>query len=79
MENGIRDDIPDLIFENLVSVFLGYKYLNSFMTIRIRDLVSPGSRMEKIGSGILDKHPGSATLIKCYNENPSASNSEPDH
>ncbi len=30
----------------------------------IRDLVNPGSGtgMEKVGSGIRDKHPGSATL-----------------
>jgi hypothetical protein len=30
--------------------------------MRIRDLVNPGSGMEKIGSWIRDKHPGSATL-----------------
>jgi hypothetical protein len=32
--------------------------------IGIRDpwLVNPGSRMEKIESGILDKHPGSPTM-----------------
>jgi hypothetical protein len=32
------------------------------MQIRIRDLVNPGSGMEKVGSGILDKHPESGTL-----------------
>ncbi len=47
-------NIPDLIFENLVSVFLGKKYLNSLMRMRNRDLVNPGSEMEKIRSGILD-------------------------
>jgi hypothetical protein len=31
--------------------------------MRIRDLVNPGSGMENIGSWILDKHPGSATLV----------------
>ncbi len=39
-------------------VFLGLKYLNSWM--RIRD---PG--WKKVGSGIRDKHPGSATLLPC--------------
>jgi hypothetical protein len=34
------------------------------MRIRIRDLDDPGSGMEKFGSGIRHKHPGSATLIK---------------
>jgi hypothetical protein len=32
------------------------------MRIRICGLVNSGSGMEKIGSGIRDKHPGSATL-----------------
>ncbi len=36
------------------------KYLNSLMRIRIRD-----PEMEKFGSGIWDKHPGSVTLLKC--------------
>jgi hypothetical protein len=30
--------------------------------IWIQDLVNPGSGMEKVGSGILDKHPESGTL-----------------
>jgi hypothetical protein len=54
----------DLIFENFVSV-LGLKILNFLMRIQIRDLVNPvdpGSRMDKFGSGIRDKHPESATL-----------------
>jgi hypothetical protein len=36
------------------------------MRIRIRDLVNPGSGMEKMGSRIWDQdeHPGSATLHK---------------
>jgi hypothetical protein len=36
------------------------------MWIRIRDLFDPGSGMEIIGSGIRDKHPAYATLVK-YN------------
>jgi hypothetical protein len=45
-------NIPDLIFEKIVPYqFLGGKiYFNSVM--RIRDLVNPGSGMEKIGPGI---------------------------
>jgi hypothetical protein len=34
------------------------------MRIRIRDLLEPGSGMEKSRSGIRNKHPGSATLQK---------------
>ncbi len=56
--SGIRDreknpdpesgmNIPDLIF---------------FYAVRILDIVNPGSRMEQIGSGIRDKHPGFTTL-----------------
>ncbi len=39
-------NFPDLIFENLVSVFCvknTYAYAYTFMRIRIRDLVNPGS------------------------------------
>jgi hypothetical protein len=53
--------------ETIFLLFLGLKYFNSLM--RIRD---PGSGMEtarirdpgwkKVGSGIRDNHPGSATL-----------------
>jgi hypothetical protein len=32
------------------------------MRIRIRDRLDPGSGMAKFGSGIRNKHPGSATL-----------------
>jgi hypothetical protein len=31
--------------------------------MRIRNLFDPGSGMEKCGTGIRDKHPGSATEI----------------
>jgi hypothetical protein len=48
---------PDHISDSLETIF-GLKYLNSLM--RIRDL---GSGMEKFGSGIRDKHPGSAILL----------------
>ncbi len=61
MQIRIRMNIPNLLFENLVSVFRVKKF-NSFMQIRIRDLVNPGSGMEKVGSGIRAKHSGSATL-----------------
>jgi hypothetical protein len=57
--------IPDLIFENKISDFLTLKYLKILRRrsgSRIRDLVNPGLGMEKVGSGIWDKYPGSATL-----------------
>jgi hypothetical protein len=67
----IRDEQPGSYFLELRNHFLGFfglKYLNSLM--RIRD---PRSGMEtgrirdpgwkKVGSGIQDKHPGSATLV----------------
>jgi hypothetical protein len=56
---------PDHIFYSLETIFLGVKILKLFdadpgsgmETVRIRD---PG--WKKVGSGIRDKHPGSATL-----------------
>ncbi len=55
---------PGRSLETIFLVFYGIKYLNSLMriqdpgwTVRIRD---PG--WKKVGSGIRDKHPGSATL-----------------
>jgi hypothetical protein len=51
----VRDEQPRSYFRELRNHFLGLKYLNSLM--RIRD---PG--WKKFESGILDKHPGSATL-----------------
>ncbi len=65
--SGIRDgkksrattvsgmNILDLILENLLAVFwVKNRYLNSLIHIRIRDLVNPGSGMEKNRSEILD-------------------------
>ncbi len=39
----------------------------SFLTLGsgIRNPIDPGSGMEKFGSGVWDKHPGSETLLKC--------------
>jgi len=54
-------NIPDHISESLETIFW-VKYLNSLIRIRIRNLFDPGSGMEKLGSWIQDKHPGSATL-----------------
>ncbi len=48
----IRDEHPGSYFRELGNNFLGYKYCNSLMRIRIR---APESE-------ILDKYPGSATL-----------------
>jgi hypothetical protein len=56
-------NIPDIISESLDIIF--DLNLNSLMQIRIRDPDSfrPWIRDgKKIGSGIQDKHPGSATL-----------------
>jgi hypothetical protein len=57
MGKRIRDEHPGSYFREL------RKYLNSLMRTPIRDHFDPGSGMEKSGSGIRDKHPGSATLI----------------
>jgi hypothetical protein len=42
--------------------FFWLKYFNSLMRIRDPGWRQFGSGMEKVGSGIRDKHPGSATL-----------------
>jgi hypothetical protein len=66
--SGIRDEQPGSYFlelRNHFFAFLGVKILKFFdedpgsgmETVRIRD---PG--WKKVGSGIRDKHPGSATL-----------------
>ncbi len=56
----IRDEHPGSHFRELRKNLLGWKYLNSLMGIR--DPFDPGSGMEKFGSVIRKKHPGSATL-----------------
>ncbi len=53
----IRYEQPGSYFRKLKKLFFGLKYLNPL--IRIRD---PG--LEKVGSGIRDKHSWSATLVK---------------
>jgi hypothetical protein len=66
--SGIRDEQPGSYFLELRNHFFGLKYFIFFdadpgsgmETIRIRD---PESEMEKVGSGIRDKHPGSSTLL----------------
>ena len=68
--SGIRDEQPGSYFVELRNHFFGFlgvKILKFFdadpgsgmETVRIRD---PG--WKKVGSGIWDKHPGSATLQK---------------
>jgi hypothetical protein len=59
----IRDEQPGSYFlelRNPFLVFLVLKYQNSLMRIRDGDSSSPG--WKKVGSGIRNKHPGSATL-----------------
>jgi hypothetical protein len=51
---GFRDEQYGSYFLELRKHFFGLKYLNSLMR--------SGSGMEKVGSWIRDKHPGSATL-----------------
>jgi hypothetical protein len=60
----IQDEHPGSYFRELRNNFLGYKYLNFFLRIRIRDPESfwPWIRDEKFVSGIRNKHPGSAKL-----------------
>ena len=62
--SGIRDEQPRSYFlelRNHFLAFLGLKYLNSLMRIRDGDSSDPG--WKKVGSGIRDKHSGSATLV----------------
>jgi hypothetical protein len=64
--SGIRDEHPDLIFENLVSVFcVRFLFFDADLVpgSSILSTMDLGSGMEKIGSGIWDKHPGSAKLL----------------
>jgi hypothetical protein len=64
----IRDEQPGSYFRELINHFFGVKILKFFdadpesgiETVRIRD---PG--WKKVGSGIRDKDPGSATLLLC--------------
>jgi hypothetical protein len=62
----IRDEQPGSYFLELRNHFMGLKifnlkYFNSFMRIRNGKNSDPG--WKKVGSGIRDKHPGSATLV----------------
>jgi hypothetical protein len=60
-EPGSGMNIPNLVFEYLVSVF-GLKYLNPLMRIRIRDLVYPGSGIRDGKNWIRD--PGYTSRIR---------------
>jgi hypothetical protein len=63
--SGIRHEQPGSYFLELRNHFFGVKILKFFdadpgsgmETVRVRD-----SGWKKVGSGIQDKHPGSATL-----------------
>jgi hypothetical protein len=68
--SGIRDEQPGSYFLELRNHFFGVKILKFFdadpvsgmETVRLRD---PG--WKKVGTGIRDKHPGSATpFVKVY-------------
>jgi hypothetical protein len=63
--SGIRDEQPGSYFLELRNHFFGLKYLNSLMRIRDPGWRQFGSRIrdwKKVGYGIRDKNPGSATL-----------------
>jgi hypothetical protein len=67
-ESGSGMNIPDHISESLETIFW-VKILKFFDVepdpgSRIRNLFEPGSVMEKFVSGIRDKGPGPATLLK---------------
>ncbi len=66
----IRGWTSRIIFSWIYKRFFGFKILKFLMRIRNlfypdadQELFYPGPGMEKFGSGILDKHPGSATLL----------------
>jgi hypothetical protein len=66
--SGSGMNIPDHISVSLETIF-GFKILKLFDVDPNRGsgiflTLDPGSGMEKIGSGIRDKLPGSATLLK---------------
>jgi hypothetical protein len=62
----IRDEQPGSYFRELKKQFFGLKYLNSLMWILDPGWKKFGSGIEKkVGAGIPDKHPGSATLQTC--------------
>jgi hypothetical protein len=46
--------------------FLGFKYLNSLMRIRDGKIQIRDPEWKEFGSGIRDKHPGSATLTGAW-------------
>jgi hypothetical protein len=58
--SGSEMNIRDHIFESSETIFW-VKILKLFY-LRSGNLFEPGFGMEKFGSGIRDKHPGSATL-----------------
>jgi hypothetical protein len=57
--SGIRDEQPVSYFLELRNHFFG------FFGVKILKFFDedPRSGMEKVGSGIPDKHPGSATMV----------------
>ncbi len=58
-KSGSTMNNPDHISESLETIFWVKKYLNSLMRIRDERNSDPVSWMEKLGSGIRHKHPGS--------------------
>jgi hypothetical protein len=64
--SGICDEQPGSYFRELINNFLGLKILSFFDADPNPEsgiFLTPGSGMEKLRSGIRDKHLGSPTLI----------------
>jgi hypothetical protein len=68
--SGIRDEQPGSYFLEHINHFFGLilKFLDAdpgsgMETVRIRDGKKSDPGWKKVGSGIRDKHPGSATLL----------------
>jgi hypothetical protein len=64
----IRDKQPGTYFRELRKQLFGLKYLNSLMWIWDPGWKNSDPRWKIIGSGIRDKHPGSATLFKTFTD-----------
>jgi hypothetical protein len=62
----IRDEQPGSYFRELRNNFFGFKYLSSLTRIRNPGWKNSEWGWKKFGSGIRNKHPGSATLLNSY-------------
>ncbi len=69
---SVKNPDPDLgwttwiIFPIALKLYFGSKYLNSFILIRDPGWKNSDPGWKKLGSGIWDKHPGSATRVRSF-------------